>query len=80
MKESMLAAKTCEPCKTLKAQVFKMGDVVEHIHTGDVFKIAIIISRYGSLQYGPQFNCYSLKISDISLYSGHELKKYQAKK
>jgi hypothetical protein len=49
-KSPMLSA-ACEPCKPSKTPVFKMGDVVEHIQSKDVFKIGTITSKYGELYY-----------------------------
>lgn len=72
--------KECTPCKQPKAPVFKMGDIVEDIYTGAVFKVGMIATRYGSQVYGPMIHNERLRICEIDLKTGHVLKKYQAKK
>lgn len=79
MKSSIGYADTkCEPCKPKKAPVFNIGDVVEHLHTGDVFKVNVIVKQYNDVMYA-----HSLPSNDHNhngFHSGHSLKKYTGKK
>jgi hypothetical protein len=76
--QKLMAKDSREPCKPKKAPVFSIGDVVESLN-GDVFKIAIIWSRYGEIHYSPQPN-HDSKVDHLRLHTGHELKKYKGKK
>lgn len=70
---------SCEPCKPKKAPVFNLGDVVEHIHTCDVFKINVIVKQYNDVLYAHRLPSKEDFNHDV-LQSGHSLKKYTGKK
>jgi hypothetical protein len=71
----------CEPCKPKPAPVFKLGDIVEHIHTKDVFKINAIAYKYGDLYYAHALPDHTANFHFSECFtSGHGLRIYKAGK
>lgn len=71
--------KTCAPCRPKKVPVFKMNDVVEQVHSGEVFKVKIIIQTEHDTLYGVRMPYTERSIYE-SFTPGHNLKKYTGKK
>lgn len=69
----------CKPCRPKKAPVFKMSDVVENIHSGEVFRVKMILQNEHEVLYGQRFPYETRNIYEY-MTSGHSLRKYTGKK
>lgn len=69
----------CNKSEKIKpAPIFKLGDVVQNIHSGEVFSIGMIAKAdYNDVYYGPMLK-YGMRGEHLrdSMTSGYQLKKY----
>lgn len=76
MYRDKVLGENCRPQKPKPAPVFKMGDVVENVHTRKVFRVGVIVSQYDQIYYGSSPGRETIELHRGEVFTGHELKKF----